>query len=185
LAPDSSFPTALFTFSHLTTRLSISSLIILDSAVLLETSPILSTWSWYASTYQQYHTIIHFLIEMHENPNLAGAERIGLMIDHVFGASYGQTRSERVFDLLCLLRDSLAGYLKLRGVKTTDTEATRASESTQKSISTESRIASSSGNTSLDSAETLNIRMSEWVARADDMSGDPLYLSIPGFMLDP
>jgi hypothetical protein len=95
----------------------------MECAAILENSSTLSTWSWFSSTYQQYHTIIHFLLELQENPGLAQAERIGLMFDHVFGPVYGISRAQRVLDLLCLLRDCLNGYYRLRGLKSKDDEA--------------------------------------------------------------
>lgn len=89
----------------------------MESAVILETASDLAPWSWFSTTYQQYHTIIVFLLELKQNPDLPEAPRIGLLFDHVFGPVYGITRNQRVLDLLCLLRDCLDGYYKLRGLK--------------------------------------------------------------------
>jgi hypothetical protein len=100
----------------LTQRLDNSSLTILKSAALLETSPTLVTWSWYSSTYEQYHTITYLLFGMQKNPNHSQAEKMIPTIDHVFGASYRQTSAQRILDLLRLLADWLERHFKLRGM---------------------------------------------------------------------
>lgn len=93
------------------------SLDMMEASATLETATDLSTWAWYAPTYQQYHSILPPLVLLYLEPNTPHAARASAMIDHVFGKCYGISRQQRCGDLLRMLSNECGAFLKLRKVK--------------------------------------------------------------------
>ncbi|KAL8754338.1 MAG: hypothetical protein Q9199_004409 [Rusavskia elegans] len=106
------------------------SLDMMEASATLETATDLSTWAWYAPTYQQYHSILPPLVLLYLEPDTPHAARASAMIDHVFGKCYGISRQQRCGDLLRMLLNECGAFLKLRKVKHV---AVRSSKSTETS----------------------------------------------------
>ena len=93
------------------------SLDMMETGATLETATDLSTWAWYAPTYQQYHSIVPALILLYLEPDTPHAARASAMIDHVFGKCYGISSQQRCGDLLRMLSSECSAFLRLRKVK--------------------------------------------------------------------
>ena len=89
-----------------------SSLAICESAMMLDTAPHFAPWSWYAGAYQGYCTSIILLLEVYQNPKMPRADRIGLVLDHIYGPPSVSTR-ERNRDILRALAKYLQRHLDL------------------------------------------------------------------------
>lgn len=83
-----------------------SGLVVIENAAALEPDPELASWAWYAGAYQQYHTIIFLLIELHLTPGVQEADRIGVMANYVFGASSRLSVRQRSGEILHLIEDN-------------------------------------------------------------------------------
>lgn len=89
----------------------------LETGATLETLPSLGSWAWYASTYQQYHSVLLLLTELYRNPELPGKKRMFTIIDHVFGHCYGVDVQERCEDLLWTIKEILETFYGRRDFK--------------------------------------------------------------------
>ena len=90
-----------------------SSLAICESAMFLDTATHFAPWSWYAGVYQGYYTSIFLLLEVYQNPKMPRADRIGVVLDHIYGPPSISTR-ERNRDILRALAEYLQRHLDLR-----------------------------------------------------------------------
>ena len=90
-----------------------SSLAICESAVILDTATHFAPWSWYAGAYQGYCTSIFLLLEVYQNPKMPRADRIGAVLDHIYGPPSVSTR-ERNRDILRALAKYFQRHLDLR-----------------------------------------------------------------------
>ena len=90
-----------------------SSLAICESAMILDTAPRFTPWSWYTGAYQGYCTSIFLLLEVYENPKMPRADRIGVVLDHIYGPPSISTR-ERNRDILRALTKHLQRHLDVR-----------------------------------------------------------------------
>ena len=90
-----------------------SSLAICESAMILDTAPHFTPWSWYAGAYQGYCASICLLLEVYENPKMPRADRIGVVLDHIYGPPSVSTR-ERNRDILRALAKYLQRHLDVR-----------------------------------------------------------------------
>ncbi len=96
-------------------RLVLSSLVVMESAAALKTEPDLAPWSWNSLAYQQYHSILFLLQELHQTPSLEQAERINSILNHVFGHSVGFSPWQRSDEILRLIHQQLKNFLAARG----------------------------------------------------------------------
>ena len=99
----------------------------LETGATLETLPSLGSWAWYASTYQQYHSVLLLLTELYRNPELPGKDRMFTVIDHVFGHCYSVGVQERCEDLLWTIKDNLETFYGRRGFKNNRMKKTQSS----------------------------------------------------------
>ena len=90
-----------------------SSLAICESAMILETAPHFTPWSWYAEAYQGYCTSIFLLLEVYEKPKMPRADRIGVVLDHIYGPPSVSSR-ERNRDILRALSKHLQRHPDVR-----------------------------------------------------------------------
>ncbi|OCK84793.1 hypothetical protein K432DRAFT_94554 [Lepidopterella palustris CBS 459.81] len=89
----------------------------LETGATLETLPSLNCWAWYASTYQQYSTVLLLLTELYRTPDLPRKDRMVTIIDHIFGHCYGVGVQERCGDLLWAVKENLETFYGMRGVR--------------------------------------------------------------------
>jgi hypothetical protein len=87
----------------------------LEIGATLDTLPSLSAWSWYSTTYQQYHAVLLLLTELYRTPDLVRKERMATIIDHIFGHCYGVGVRERCADLLWTVKENLEAFYVLKG----------------------------------------------------------------------
>ncbi|KAF2736933.1 fungal-specific transcription factor domain-containing protein [Polyplosphaeria fusca] len=88
----------------------------LEIGATLDTLPSLSSWSWYSTTYQQYHAVLLLLTELYRTPDLARKDRMMTIIDHIFGHCYGVGVRERCSDLLWNVKENLEAFYMMKGV---------------------------------------------------------------------
>jgi hypothetical protein len=87
----------------------------LEIGATLDTLPSLSSWSWYSTTYQQYHAVLLLLTELYRTPDLPRKERMATIIDHIFGHCYGVGVRERCSDLLFTVKENLEAFYVMKG----------------------------------------------------------------------
>jgi hypothetical protein len=87
----------------------------LEIGATLDTLPSLSAWSWYSTTYQQYHAVLLLLTELYRTPDLPRKERMATIIDHIFGHCYGVGVRERCSDLLFTVKENLEAFYVMKG----------------------------------------------------------------------
>ncbi|KAF2128674.1 hypothetical protein P153DRAFT_342673 [Dothidotthia symphoricarpi CBS 119687] len=87
----------------------------LEIGATLDTLPSLSPWSWYSTTYQQYHAVLLLLTELYRTPDLPRRERITTIIDHIFGHCYGVDITQRCSDLLFTVKENLEAFYVMKG----------------------------------------------------------------------
>lgn len=97
-------------------RLVESSLVVCECAVALDTDPALAPWVWDARASHQYHESIYLLMEIYRNPSTLHADRINLVLDHIFGATPNLSSKERSRNILQLLAEELNKMAQLRKV---------------------------------------------------------------------
>ncbi|KAF1831210.1 hypothetical protein BDW02DRAFT_650073 [Decorospora gaudefroyi] len=93
----------------------------LEIGATLDTLPSLAPWSWYSTTYQQYHAVLLLLTELYRTPELARKERMATIIDHVFGHCYGVGVRERCRDLLVTVKLNLEAFYVMKGFRASAT----------------------------------------------------------------
>jgi hypothetical protein len=97
----------------------------LESGATLETAADLSAFAWFAGAYQQYHTVLLLLTERYKDPEFPGSDRIGTIIDHIFGHCYGVSLTQRCEDILWMIKDGLESFYSLQGVTSPHKESDR------------------------------------------------------------
>ncbi|SPO03251.1 uncharacterized protein DNG_05933 [Cephalotrichum gorgonifer] len=87
---------------------------IVEIGILLDTDPDLAPWSWYASAYHQYHSVMIPLIQICQNPDIHNAERFLAAMDHVFGPlSPLSSIQRRATTLLRAISDNMVSFLAM------------------------------------------------------------------------
>ena len=84
--------------------------------MILDTAAHFAPWSWYAGVYQGYCTSIFLLLEAYQNPRMPLADRIEVVLDHIYGLPSVSTR-ERNGDILRVLAKYLQRYVDLGRVQ--------------------------------------------------------------------
>jgi hypothetical protein len=94
-----------------------AALMTLETGATLEALPSLNPWAWYASTYQQYNSVLLLLSELYRTPDLQKRDRMFTIIDHVFGHCYGVGLQERCGDILSAVKENLEVFFGMRGAR--------------------------------------------------------------------
>jgi hypothetical protein len=90
---------------------------ILETSMVLETDPDFAHWLWYTSAYHQYHSVLFPLSQMCLEPSLPEADRIVVVMEHVFGpSSPTSTPQQRGLSILLALRENISSFLSIRGI---------------------------------------------------------------------
>lgn len=91
-----------------------SGVTVMESAIELETSPVLSTWSWYAGAIQQYHYALLILIEIYAFPMRKEADRIWACLDYIFDVPRHLSREQKGRWIITQVRDKTGYYMSVR-----------------------------------------------------------------------
>lgn len=91
-----------------------SGVTVMESAIELETSPALSTWSWYAGAIQQYHYALLILIEIYAFPMRKEADRIWACLDYIFDVPRNLSREQKGRWIITHIRDKTGYYMSVR-----------------------------------------------------------------------
>ncbi|KAF2811073.1 uncharacterized protein BDZ99DRAFT_385519 [Mytilinidion resinicola] len=94
-----------------------AALMTLETGATLETLPSLNPWAWYASSYQQYNSVLLLLSELYRTPDLPKKDRMFTIMDHVFGHCYGVGVQERCGDILWAVKENLEVFFGMRGAQ--------------------------------------------------------------------
>lgn len=87
---------------------------IVEVGILLDTDPDLAPWSWYASAYHQYHSVILPLVQICQTPDIPNAERFLSALDHVFGPLGPPSSTQRrASTLVRAIADNLTSFLAM------------------------------------------------------------------------
>lgn len=84
-----------------------AALTVAESGAAIENTPTLHPFAWYASAYQQYHSVFLLLVEMYRDPSLKDSSRIQKVIDDTFGPCYGMDLAQRCGELLWRIKEGL------------------------------------------------------------------------------
>lgn len=91
-----------------------SGVTVMESAIELETSPVLRTWAWYAGAIQQYHYALLILIEIYAFPMRKEADRIWACLDYIYEVPPGMTREQKGRWIITQIRDKSDVYMNAR-----------------------------------------------------------------------
>ncbi|KAK7568945.1 fungal-specific transcription factor domain-containing protein [Phyllosticta citricarpa] len=92
-----------------------SGTLLLENAIVLDTTPNLKTWIWYAGTHQQWHTALLMLAEMYaKEPDPSYEERVWRCLDYAFDLPPNISIVEKAKFVLGGLRDRTLVLQNLR-----------------------------------------------------------------------
>ena len=89
----------------------------IESAMLFETLPTVSPWSWLAGALQQYHTAFLLLAEVFTYPMRRESDRIWAVLDYVFEVPASLNREQKSRLILSEIRDKMGAYRDARKFK--------------------------------------------------------------------
>ena len=89
----------------------------IESAMLFETLPTVSPWSWIAGALQQYHTAFLLLAEVFTYPMRRESDRIWAVLDYVFEVPPALSRAQKARLILSEIRDKMGAYRDARKLK--------------------------------------------------------------------
>ncbi|PSS23149.1 hypothetical protein M430DRAFT_117037 [Amorphotheca resinae ATCC 22711] len=92
-------------------------IITLETAITLETSPDLRSWTWYSGALQQYHTAVLFLMEIVIYPDRKEAARIWPLLAYIFECDPSEDPVMQAQKVLSELQHKIAVYQSMRGMR--------------------------------------------------------------------
>ncbi|OCK79312.1 hypothetical protein K432DRAFT_300154 [Lepidopterella palustris CBS 459.81] len=95
-----------------------SGVLLLEHSMTIETTPALSTWTWYHGAMQQYHTALLLLSELYAKPRDPAVEtRVWRCLDFAFELPPALSGAEKSRMILGELRDRTEAYQSIRRVR--------------------------------------------------------------------
>ena len=90
---------------------------LIESAMLFETLPTVSAWSWLSGALQQYHTAFLLLAEVFTYPMRRESDRIWAVLDYVFEVPSSLHRDQKARLILTEMRDKMGAYRDARKLR--------------------------------------------------------------------
>lgn len=94
-----------------------SGIMIIESAIQLETNPLFQDWAWYIGAYQQFQIALLLATEIYYRPNNKEADRIWRCLDYVFHLDPNMPREQKGRTILTEIMGKTGVYQSMRKMR--------------------------------------------------------------------
>ncbi|KAK4465485.1 fungal-specific transcription factor domain-containing protein [Cladorrhinum samala] len=94
-----------------------SGVLIIETAILLESNPMFRDWAWYLGAYQQYQIALLLATEVYYRPQNKDAPRIWRCLDYVFNLDPNAARDAKSQQILTEIMKKASIYMGMRKVR--------------------------------------------------------------------
>ena len=92
---------------------------VMEHAIALETTPVLTPWIWYRGAFNQFHAALLLMVEVYAYPMRKDAARIWKCLDYIFDIPPHLSPKQKAELVITDLRDRMQVYHEMRKVRTT------------------------------------------------------------------
>jgi hypothetical protein len=94
-----------------------SGIVIIETAIQLESGTLFRDWAWYLGAYQQYQIALLLATEIYYRPSNKDAQRIWPCLDYVFKMDPNMPREQKSLQILTEIMDKTSVYMSMRRVR--------------------------------------------------------------------
>ncbi|KAK4230489.1 hypothetical protein QBC38DRAFT_534250 [Podospora fimiseda] len=94
-----------------------SGILIIETAIQLESNPMFRDWAWYLGAYQQYQIALLLATEIYYRPQNKDAQRIWRCLDYVFNLDPNAARDVKTKQILIEIMRKTSTYMGMRKVR--------------------------------------------------------------------